>query len=154
MEEMKDDPELKEVMEDIEKNGQGAMMKYMQVGVGVGAGGRLGAPQAGPGVRRRWREGMGCKAEKLAGWRGQEVEVDQPDGPHPLGGEIGELARDGGGPLPAARGDQLHHAGAAGRRRPQRRPQFGHFGGQIHRSNRFGRDAMRVLYNRASPRPT
>lgn len=31
MEEMKDDPELKEVMEDIEKNGQGAMMKYMQV---------------------------------------------------------------------------------------------------------------------------
>ncbi|KAL4438040.1 hypothetical protein ABPG77_004261 [Micractinium sp. CCAP 211/92] len=30
MEEMKDDPELKEVMEDIEKNGQGAMMKYMQ----------------------------------------------------------------------------------------------------------------------------
>lgn len=31
MEELKGDPELKEVMEDIEKNGQGAMMKYMQV---------------------------------------------------------------------------------------------------------------------------
>jgi hypothetical protein len=33
MEELKGDPELKEVMEDIEKNGQGAMMKYMQVHV-------------------------------------------------------------------------------------------------------------------------
>jgi hypothetical protein len=30
------DPELKEVMEDIEANGQGAMMKYMQVQYGKG----------------------------------------------------------------------------------------------------------------------
>lgn len=34
------DPELKEVMEDIEANGQGAMMKYMQVrAFGCGGGG-------------------------------------------------------------------------------------------------------------------
>lgn len=43
------DPELKEVMEDIEANGQGAMMKYMQVrGQGEGEG------EVGRG-RARWR---------------------------------------------------------------------------------------------------
>jgi hypothetical protein len=47
MEELKGDPELKEVMEDIEQNGQGAMMKYMQVRWAAPKRGAAGAGSAG-----------------------------------------------------------------------------------------------------------
>ncbi len=64
---------------------------------------------------------------------GQKVEVHQPDRAlAAAGGEAGELAGDGGGPLPPRGGDELHDAALARLRRAERLPELRHFGGQVH----------------------
>ncbi len=67
MEELKGDPELREVMEDIETNGQGAMMKYMQARV---QGGARTLPCCARTALHAWQHwhAAGSKAICLCGW--------------------------------------------------------------------------------------